>query len=66
MNLKTELLELKSSGILKDILTNDYDVSIDLSDIDISEEEVSKTLNLNQQFTLPILYGNINLNKRTH
>ena len=63
LNLKTELLELKSSGILKDILTNDYEVSIDLSDIDISEEEVSKTLNLNQQFTLPILYGNINLNK---
>ncbi len=63
LNLKTELLELKSSGILKDILTNDYEVSIDLSDIDISEEEVIKTLNLNQQFTLPILYGNINLNK---
>ena len=63
LNLNTELLELKSSGILKDILTNDYEVSIDLSDIDISEEEVSKTLNLNQQFTLPILYGNINLNK---
>ncbi len=62
-NLKTEILELKSSGILKDILTNDYEVSIDLSDIDISEEEVSKILNLNQQFTLPILYGNINLNK---
>ena len=63
LNLKTELLELKSSGILKDILTSDYEVSLDLSDIDISEEEVSKTLNLNQQFTLPILYGNINLNK---
>ena len=63
LNLKTELLELKSNGILKDILTNDYEVSIDLSDIDISEEEVSKTLNLNQQFTLPILDGNINLNK---
>ena len=63
LNLKTELLELKSSGILKDILTNDYKVLIDLYDIDISEEEVSKTLNLNQQFTLPILDGNINLNK---
>ena len=62
MNLKTELLELNTSGILKDILTSDYEVSLDLSDIDISEEEVSKALNLNQQFTLPILYGNINLN----
>ena len=63
LNLKTELLELKSSGVFKDILTNDYEVSIDLFDIDISEEELRKTLNLNQQFTLPILDGNINLNK---
>ncbi len=63
LNLKTELLELKSSGILNDILTNDYEVSIDLFDVDVSEEEVSKTLNLNQQFSLPILNGNINLNK---
>ena len=62
LNLKTELLELKTTGILKDILTSDYEVSLDLSDIDISEEEVSKALNLNQQFTLPILFGNINLN----
>ena len=62
LNLKTELLEFKSSGILKDILTNDYEVSVDLFDIDISEEEVSKVLNLNQQFTLPILDGNISLN----
>ena len=43
-------------------MTSDYEVSIDLSDIDINEEEVSKALNLNQQFTLPILFGNINLN----
>jgi len=63
LNLKTELLEFKSSGILKDLLTNDYEVSLDLFDIDISEEKVSKTLNLNQQFALPILDGNINLNK---
>ena len=63
LNLNTELLELKSSGILKDILTNDYEVSIDLFDVDISEEEVSKTLNLDQQFALPILDGNISLNK---
>ena len=62
MNLKTELLELNTTGILKDIFTSDYEVSLDLSDIDISEEEVSKALNLNQQFTLPILFGNINLN----
>ena len=62
LNLKTELLELNTTGILKDILTNDYEVSLDLSDIDISEEEVSKALNLNQEFTLPILFGNINLN----
>ena len=62
LNLKTELLELNTSGILKNILTSDYEVSLDLSDIDISEEEVSKALNLNQQFTLPILFGNINLN----
>ena len=62
MNLKTELLKLNTSGILKDILTSDYEVSLDLSDIDINEEEVSKALNLNQQFTLPILFGNINLN----
>ncbi len=62
LNLKTELLEFKSSGILKDILTNDYEVSVDLFDIDISEEEVSKVLNLNQQFALPILDGNISLN----
>ena len=62
LNLKTELLELNTTGILKDILTSDYEVSLDLSDIDISEEEVSKALNLNQQFTLPILFGNINLN----
>ena len=62
LNLKTELLELNTSGILKDILTSDYEVSLDLSDIDINEEEVSKALNLNQQFTLPILFGNINLN----
>ena len=63
LNLNTELLELKSSGILKDILTDDYEVSIDLFDVDISEEEVSKTLNINQQFALPILDGNISLNK---
>ena len=63
LNLNTELLELKSSGILKDILTNDYEVSIDLFDVDISEEEVSKTLNIDQQFALPILDGNISLNK---
>ena len=63
LNLNTELLELKSSGILKDILTNDYEVSIDLFDVDISEEEVSKKLNLDQQFLLPILNGNIYLNK---
>ena len=63
LNLNTELLELKSSGILKDILTNDYEVSIDLFDVDISEEEVSKKLNLDQQFSLPILNGNIYLNK---
>ena len=62
LNLKTELLELSTTGILKDILTSDYEVSLDLSDIDISEEEVSKALNLNQEFTLPILFGNINLN----
>ena len=62
LNLKTELLELKSSGHLKDILTNEYEVSLDLFDIDISEEEVGKKLNLDEQFTLPILYGNINLN----
>jgi hypothetical protein len=62
LNLKTELLELKSNGILKDVFTNDYEVSLDLSDIDISEEEVSKALNLNQKFTLPILDGNLNLN----
>jgi len=62
LNLKTELLKLNTSGILKDILTSDYEVSLDLSDIDINEEEVSKALNLNQQFTLPILFGNINLN----
>ena len=62
LNLKTELLELNTTGILKDILTSDYEVSLNLSDIDISEEEVSKALNLNQQFTLPILFGNINLN----
>ena len=62
MNLKTELLELNTTGILKDIFTSDYEVSLDLSDIDISEEEVSKALNLNQEFTLPILFGNINLN----
>ena len=63
LNLNTELLELKSSGILKDILTNDYEVSIDLFDVDISEEEVSKTLNIDQQFALPILDGNISLKK---
>ena len=63
LNLNTELLELKSSGILKDILTDDYEVSIDLFDVDISEEEVSKTLNIDQQFALPILDGNISLNK---
>ena len=40
LNLKTELLELNTTGILKDILTSDYEVSLDLSDIDISEEEV--------------------------
>ncbi|MFL2631254.1 MAG: translocation/assembly module TamB domain-containing protein [Candidatus Marisimplicoccus sp.] len=62
LNLKTELLELNTTGILKDILTSDYEVSLDLSDINISEEEVSKALNLNQEFTLPILFGNINLN----
>ena len=62
LNLKTELLELNTTGILKDILTSDYEVSLDLSDIDISEEEVSKALNLNQEFTLPLLFGNINLN----
>ena len=62
LNLKTELLKLSTTGILKDILTSDYEVSLNLSDIDISEEEVSKALNLNQQFTLPILFGNINLN----
>jgi hypothetical protein len=62
LNLKTELLELNTTGILKDILTSDYKVSLDLSDINISEEEVSKALNLNQEFTLPILFGNINLN----
>ena len=62
LNLKTELLELNTTGILNDILTSDYEVSLDLSDINISEEEVSKALNLNQEFTLPILFGNINLN----
>jgi len=62
LNLKTELLELNTTGILKDILTSDYEVSLVLSDINISEEEVSKALNLNQEFTLPILFGNINLN----
>jgi hypothetical protein len=61
LNLKTELLELNTTGVLKDILTSDYEVSLDLSDIDISEEEVSKALNLNQQFNLPILDGDINL-----
>ena len=62
LNLKTELLELKSSGYLKDILTNDYELSLDLFDIDISEEEVIKKLNLDEQFNFPILDGNINLN----
>ena len=62
LNLKTELLELKSNGYLKDILTNDYELSLDLFDIDISEEEVIKKLNLDEQFNFPILDGNINLN----
>ena len=59
LNLKTEILEFKSSGYLRDILTNDYEISIDLYDIDINEEDVSKKLNLDQQFNLPLLDGNI-------
>ena len=63
-NLKTQFVEFKSNGHIKDLLSNNYEVSVDFSDINIFQEQVIKNLNLDQQFILPILNGNINFNNK--
>ena len=58
-NFKTDLIEFKSKVYLQGSLSNDFNVSIDLFDINIDEESLSRNMNISQDFTLPTFDGNI-------
>ena len=58
-NFKTDLIEFKSKVYLQGSLSNDFNVSIDLFDINIDEESLSRNMNISQNFTLPTFDGNI-------
>ena len=60
-NFKTDLIEFKSKVYLQGSLSNDFNVSIDLFDINIDEESLSRNMNISQDFTLPTFDGNIKL-----